>query len=79
MFSGDVERYQRRKMGLLNEWFDDILWKIKQGSQGKTKLNSSVIVLSKNKQSWFTFDFFHHDWKVSTLTDILDNLEQYSS
>ena len=27
----------------------------------KTKLNSSVIVLSENKQSGFAFNSFHHD------------------
>ena len=33
------------------ELFDDILGKIKEDSLKKTKLNSSVIVLSENKQS----------------------------
>ena len=41
-----------------NKWFDDILWIFKQVSPKYTKLNSSVIVLSENKQPWFIFNFF---------------------
>ena len=39
-----------------NELFGDSLWKVKQCSSKKTKLNFPVIVLSKNKQSWFVFN-----------------------
>ena len=45
----------------------------------KDKFNSSVIVLSEDKQCWFTFNFFHHDWQVSSLTHILETLKQHSS
>ena len=40
---------------LTKEWFGDSLWKIKQGSAKKTKLNFSVVAVSRNKQSSFDF------------------------
>ena len=43
------------------EWFGDSLWKIKQASLKKTKLNVSVIFVIKNKQSLFAFIFVHCD------------------
>ena len=38
-----------------------------------------MIVLSKNKQSLHAFNFFCHDWQVSSLTHILNYLKQHSS
>ena len=53
--------------------------KLSESHQKKTKLNSSVVLLSENKQSWLTFNFFHHGWQVSSLPQILDILKQYLS
>ena len=55
----------------------DLLWR--QTSVLQENLNSSVIILSENKQSWFTFNYFHHDWQVSSLAHIWVNLKQHSS
>ena len=38
-----------------------------------------MIVLSKNKQSLHAFNFFCHDWQVSSLTHISNYLKQHSS
>ena len=42
-------------------WFGDSLWKIKQGSLKKAKLNVSVTFVSKNKQSLYVFIIFLRD------------------
>ena len=42
------------------------------------KLIYSVIVLSKNKQYWFIFYFFYHDWQVPSLTSIWNKLKKSS-
>lgn len=41
----------------LNEWFDDVLWKVKQGSPRKETLNFSVIALSENKHKLYFYFF----------------------
>ena len=46
---------------LTKEWFSDSLWKLKQGSLKKRKLNFSVIVVIKRKKSSFVFIIFHRD------------------
>ena len=46
---------------LTKEWFSDSLWKLKQGSLKKRKLNFSVIVVIKRKQSSFVFIILHRD------------------
>ena len=53
--------------------------KLSKAHKKKTKWNYSVIILSESKHSWFTFNFFHYDGQVSSLTHILDNLKQRSS
>ena len=55
----------------------DLLWR--QTFVLQENLNSSVIILSENKQSWFTFNYFHRDWQVSSLAYIWVNLKQHSS
>ena len=55
----------------------DLLWR--QTFVLQENLNSSVIILSENKQSWFTFNYFHRDWQVSSLAHIWVNLKQHSS
>ena len=61
---------------LSKEWFGDSVWKIKQGLLKKTKLNLSVIVVSKNLTSfvinkflawqsgyaWNIFASYHMKW-----------------
>ena len=47
-----------------NKCFDDILWMYKQVSTKYTKLNSSEIVLSASKLSWFIINLFYYNWTI---------------
>ena len=65
---------QHKTYIFIKKWFGNSLWKIKNHSLEKTKLNFSVIVINESQQSRFIFNFSYCDWKVSSMTHIWNNL-----
>ena len=69
---------------LTKKWFDykfyenvllSGLWKMKQGSLIKTKLNFLNWIFKWKLTILISFNFFRHDWQVSSLTHIWNNLK----